>query len=215
MAILNKATSPGALKVYLNLSLHYSRDKLSAWPSAQTITKETGLSHGPVWNALKWLEENGLIKRRRYMGHEHASVVVWDLPHRTDMELRALSSGSRVETVKQHWIDVLTDLNPAVKDKINEGHLAKIMKDYSDLHGIDLLYRSVDVWVGMQAYGFDTALGEDDYPDPVATYRSWLDFEGIKMTKSRTGSAKGKTRAERREKRQAAMREAVNDTGVA
>lgn len=71
-----RAPSPSALLVLLRLADH-AHDDGKCWPSQATIAKKIGLSERCVRDALKALEEAGLIVReRRNIGAERTSDMI-------------------------------------------------------------------------------------------------------------------------------------------
>lgn len=57
-------------KVYCYLCYRFNRDLDYAFPSLRTISKETCLNIKTVQKSIKWLEEQGLIKRYKKEGSE-------------------------------------------------------------------------------------------------------------------------------------------------
>lgn len=57
-------------KVYCYLCYRFNRDLDYAFPSLRTISKETCLNVKTVQKSIKWLEEQGLIKRYKKEGSE-------------------------------------------------------------------------------------------------------------------------------------------------
>lgn len=61
---------PYAFKIYFYLCYRFNRDMDYAFPSLNTIAKETSISLGKVKKSIKWLEEQRIIKKYKKEGSE-------------------------------------------------------------------------------------------------------------------------------------------------
>lgn len=186
MGVLVQHDAPrSAVMVYVCLAGHYNRFRMAAWPSRSLIREETGFSEGSVQTALTWLEQHGLIRRRPWHAGRSKQVVTWDLPHLTEAVLRDQNSGKSALAMKEQWVEAITDVQPKARERINEDHLAKVLRDIGDRHGYDIAYYAVDYWIVSQGTDFPKHLANGVMPDPVATFHAWLNFEGIEMIEER------------------------------
>ena len=61
---------PYAFKIYFYLCYRFNRDMDYAFPSLNTIAKETSISLGKVKKSIKWLEEQRFIKKYKKDGSD-------------------------------------------------------------------------------------------------------------------------------------------------
>ena len=61
---------PYAFKIYFYLCWRFNRDMDYAFPSLNTIAKDTSISLGKVKKSIKWLEEQRFIKKYKKEGSD-------------------------------------------------------------------------------------------------------------------------------------------------
>lgn len=170
---MEKVTTASTHQVFLNLQRRYNRKELAAWPSVEKIMKDTGLTRRTVERALCELQQIGVIERRRYLNREHGSVVVWDIPGRTDAETAMVNKDVDHKVVHRHFMDRMRRINQPTADAVDQGNLGRLVKVYAEEYSYAYVYTAVNVWLARAGTS-----DHEEWRRPDLVFEQWLRQEG-------------------------------------
>ena len=109
--VCNAKTAGPAKAVLFVLAEHANQETLVAWPSVDTMAKESGLHRTTVIRALQQLVEDGWVE---VVERKHRKSTVY----RITMDAEFLSSGERLQPVIEQVINRSTGEQVAVLDEL-------------------------------------------------------------------------------------------------
>lgn len=123
---------PLAKLVLLAVADHYNESMQQAWPSVNRLSKMCGCSRATTLRKLKFLEENGFVKRQRRFNKSNIYVLILtsqpDTPYHTDTSNTPLE----VSQCDPNLYNNLTIINKSEKFKPQRKTLSDKQKAFAE-----------------------------------------------------------------------------------